>query len=373
MKFKISHAATVFTFSSALLSAIACSSTPQDAEMGLEEDIGVRQSELRKGTPGATVGDSNYCDNPLAPCTLGEGDCDSSAGCDAGLVCGRNKRLQFAGPGDACVPAHCINKVRDADETQIDCGGECGSICATPVCGPNGSQNRCTTDCPCAIGEGDCDSSTQCTSGLVCGYGKLKQFGFPGGDSCVPSHCTNRKQDGNETQIDCGGDCGSVCVSTQPPSADKVVFVSSRMFTGNLGGLAGADASCQSMATMANLSGTYKAFLSDSVDSASARLTRGAAAYVLVGGTVVATSAAQFFSNNHAAPIDRDENGTLTGGEVWTGTWSGDGDGSGGCSDWTSTDETAIVGLNFAADSQWVSVYEQFCDRNNVRLYCVQQ
>lgn len=46
------------------------------------------------------------------------------------------------------------------------------------------------------------------------------------------------------------------------PLAGKMVFVTSARFTGKLGGLANADAYCQSAAADAGLSGTFKAWLS---------------------------------------------------------------------------------------------------------------
>jgi len=188
----------------------ATGSNPDD-EPGLAEDVGLEHLGLRKGTPGARIGDGNYCDNPAARCAAGEGDCDSSSSCEPGLVCSSGKLKQFGFPaGDACVPAHCANKRRDGDETQIDCGGSCGTVCAAPVCKPNGSSDRCTSDCLCGEGEGDCDSSTECATGLICA-GKLSQFGFATGNACVPPHCANKLRDADETQIDCGGSCGSVC------------------------------------------------------------------------------------------------------------------------------------------------------------------
>lgn len=187
-------------------------------EPGLTEDEGIERAGLRKGAPGARVGDGNYCDDPAHPCLVGEGDCDSSAGCNVGLVCGRGKLVQFGfSGGDGCVPAHCVNKRRDADETQIDCGGSCGSICAAPACRPNGSNGRCSDDCPCGLGEGDCDSNQECVAGLVC-VGKLSQFGFSAGNACVPSHCANHRRDGDETQVDCGGSCGTTCAAPACPA-----------------------------------------------------------------------------------------------------------------------------------------------------------
>jgi alpha-tubulin suppressor-like RCC1 family protein len=195
----------VFVLSATLLAA--CS-----AESSGDEAMGAFSADLTKGSVGAVVGQSNYCDDPAHPCALGEGDCDSNAQCEVGLLCGRQKSAQFGLiAGDACVPSHCVDKLQNGDETQIDCGGSCGTVCPAPVCQPNGSAERCNSDCLCGIGEGDCDSDAQCQPGLVCAREMLKQFGFPGGDACVPAHCDNKLLDANEDGIDCGGECGTTC------------------------------------------------------------------------------------------------------------------------------------------------------------------
>lgn len=103
------------------------------------------------------------------------------------------------------------------------------------------------------------------------------------------------------------GACGSVQsneVDAPPggvvdaPSADaaidapvmphKLVFVTSQAFTGNLGGVAGADAKCQTLAQAANRQGTFKAWLGNSTVSAFSRMARATIPYKLVDGTVVA-------------------------------------------------------------------------------------
>jgi cysteine-rich repeat protein len=221
MKFKSNHAALLLSLVCGLGGASACSSADSsEDEPGLRENVGVVSSEMRKGTPGALVGQGNYCDDPANLCSIGEGDCDSNAGCQAGLVCGRSKLIQFGfSGGDGCVPAHCINKRLDVGESQIDCGGECGTTCAPVVCKANGAGDRCTADCLCGAGQGDCDANAECQPGLVCGRSKLISYGFPAGDACVAAHCINKIKDVDETQVDCGGSCGS-CAASGPACGD---------------------------------------------------------------------------------------------------------------------------------------------------------
>ena len=82
----------------------------------------------------------------------------------------------------------------------------------------NGDFNYCDDDNNrCVIGEGDCDSDTQCQGAAVCGANNGARFGFDSlWDVCVPAHCTNGQKDeaSGETDIDCGGDCGSCGLDT---------------------------------------------------------------------------------------------------------------------------------------------------------------
>jgi hypothetical protein len=92
-------------------------------------------------------------------------------------------------------------------------------------------------------------------------------------------------------------------------SAFKLVFVSSQLYDGNLGGLVGADAKCQSLASAAGLVGTFKAWLSDTNTSAASRLTQHSGPYQRVDGVVVADSWSDLTDGALKAPIRKDEKG----------------------------------------------------------------
>jgi hypothetical protein len=162
--------------------------------------------------PPVPAGDSNYCDNPSCPCDQGEGDCDFSTQCSGGLACVRAIGLQFgyARAIDVCAPAHCNDNVLSGDETQIDCGGSCGTVCGDPCASlpPNGQAGHCTTDCRCPALESDCNVDAECAPGHVCLQNQGGLFGLPSGtDVCVGDHCSNGIPDGNEAGVDCGGSC----------------------------------------------------------------------------------------------------------------------------------------------------------------------
>lgn len=205
----------------ALVAVAASLGACGDSSTASDEDFTEAQSALTKGIAGAKVGDSDYCGTtPTSLCGMGEGDCDSSAQCQAGLTCvAGNLAKRGALTGDACAPSHCGNGLKDADETSIDCGGTCGTDCVVTCDKSNGDSSRCSTDCPCSVGEGDCDSAAECQPGLVCGTTNGAAFGLPAGtDACWGGSCQNATRDGDETAVDCGGSCAPCA----PPAAGDV-------------------------------------------------------------------------------------------------------------------------------------------------------
>jgi hypothetical protein len=136
----------------------------------------------------------------------------------SGVVCDGN---------GTCVATHCNDGVKDADETDTDCGGSCGATCkdtgpqqkckvagdcisgvcsGTPlVCQPpacnDGVRNGAETDKDC--GGGTCP---KCADQLRCGLNTdcANDFCFgTGPGTCVS--CADGLLDGNETAKDCGG------------------------------------------------------------------------------------------------------------------------------------------------------------------------
>jgi tetrahydromethanopterin S-methyltransferase subunit B len=98
------------------------------------------------------------------------------------------------------------------------------------------------------------------------------------------------------------------------------VFVSSQTyFGGGLGGLAGADATCQGLADGAGPKGTFKAWLSADGASPSTRFTRSSVPYVLPDGTtVVANDWADLTSGSLQHAINMTEAKQNLAEDVWT-------------------------------------------------------
>jgi hypothetical protein len=191
--------------------------------------------------------------------------------------------------------------------------------------------------------------------------------------------CKGKKPDGTvcgPDQVCAGGACVVPACGAGGPCR---VFLSSTLHDGNLGGLSGADAKCQGLATSAGLPGTYKAWLSDSTSSPSSRFVPSTGPYRLVNGTTIAANWTDLTDGTLLAPISVTE----TGGGIgptrvpWTHTKI---DGSPGglhnvhCSNW-STNAAAVqgdVGRAVNSDSLWTDYSVFFCDTFR-HLYCFQQ
>jgi hypothetical protein len=162
-----------------------------------------------------------------------------------------------------------------------------------------------------------------------------------------------------------GNKCRRVFVSANPPPTG-----------GNLGGLAPADTFCQSAADAKDLGGSWKAWLSDSSTSASARLSHATVPYVLLDGTQIAANWSALTSGTIAHVINLAEDGTiLDNTEVWAGTTSSGAFSGHSCSGWTSVtgSNTGDVGRSNETNNDWTDIFPQACDRMNVHLYCFEQ
>ena len=103
---------------------------------------------------GGQNGHVDYC-RDYGPCRVGEGDCDGSSQCQSGLQCSQDIGASYGFPAnyDVCEAA---------------AGG-----------GQNGHVDYCRDYGPCSVGEGDCDGSSQCQSGLQCSQDIGASYGFP--------------------------------------------------------------------------------------------------------------------------------------------------------------------------------------------------
>jgi hypothetical protein len=135
--------------------------------------------------------------------------------------------------------------VQDGNETDIDCGGgtcpacASGMHCSVPtdcvsgicqgvapnrLCGgsscTDGVQNGNETDIDCGGTCPKCGDGKQCRAAVDCVSASCV------GNVCQPISCSDGVQNGDETDIDCGGACPSKC------ARNKVCAVASDCLSG---------------------------------------------------------------------------------------------------------------------------------------------
>ncbi len=169
------------------------------------------------------------------------------------------------------------------------------------------------------------------------------------------------------------------------PADAKLVFVTRATYSGNLGGLTGADGLCAAAAASGSLPGSFQAWVSTASTTTTNAFDRiqGAGPWYLPGTDALGRRTKVFTSKAalRAAPlasIDRTELGqTIPGGLlVWTGTEAtgnavtpGVYDSS--CLNWTDANtEKGNVGNVYGGD--WSNAGTQYCG-NLAALYCFQK
>jgi hypothetical protein len=175
--------------------------------------------------------------------------------------------------------------------------------------------------------------------------------------------------------------CNDMCDGETHPWCSKIIFVTPPDYTGNLGGVAGADAICQGIADSAGLTGTFLAWIADSTEASSPaqRFIHNEGPYILVDGTVIANNWTDLTDGLLRSPIDLDSLGNLVEGlpEVWTNvTWDAKTAypwKTHNCYDWSS--KLRAVRGNFGdrdmTNSEWTQLWFRPCFRK-LSLYCVQ-
>jgi cysteine-rich repeat protein len=388
--------------------------TGEPASTSTGELLTTGESSTTEVDPTTTTGPDPFC---------GDGTVDDGEVCDDGnqddadactnacqtAVCGDG----IVGPGEMCddgdddetdectskcAPASCGDGVvqagEDCDDGDQDDSDECLSTCALAVCG-DGAVQAGVEGCD----DGDQDDSDECLANCTpaaCGDGVL-HVGVEGCDdgdidnsddclsSCVTAICGDGQvhfdveacDDGNN--ID-GDGCNNDCTASLP---HRFVFVTSTLHTGELGGLAGADAICNERAAAGGLTGTYMAWLSDDTGSPSTRMVQSLVPYVLPDLSVVAGSWKDLTDATLGKPINMTEfklppppNNGCGPSAVWTNTnFNGLQSGSQfNCANWTGGNGKSAFGRYNGVDSSWTGACAgNVCKSGMAALYCVQQ
>jgi hypothetical protein len=268
-------------------------------------------------------------------------------------------------------------------------GGSSAQDDGTPT-GEGGSGVRLTDagvpSAPTKVDGGQVGPPTGSSSG---GNGTGGGSGSSSGGNGTGGGSSSSSGGGIDASVPDTGSADTGVVDTGPPDtgAPSVcstgrarVFVTSAFHTPDFGGIGGGDAVCQKTADGAKLGNKWRVWLADPNTAAVAHIYAAPKGYVLLDGTVVATSIGQLTAPPLSHSINRNELGNVVNDgqtEVWTGydpaanTYAGICNNGGG--PWTSATsaaDTPFVGHLDGVDDSWSAAYLQFCDRSNVRLYC---
>lgn len=288
-------------------------------------------------------------------CRAVAGECDVAERCDgASAAC----------PVDALLPAEtlCRASAGECDVAEACTGGS--AACPADERVPSGASCRVAADV-CDLEE-TCDGvSVACpTDVFVPQAGSLGLCGAylcSGAAAACPASC-----DGHE---DCAA--GSVCGGGTCRTGWRM-FVTSTSHAASFG--TGADGICQARASAAGLSGRYRAWVSYTTASASARLYHPTSPIYRMDGTtprIIANDWADLVDGISVAVATDEYGNPHRDAHVWTGTYDDGTGGAANCSNWTSTSGSGMTGNSSAA--AFSTYFGPDACSQSYRLYCLEQ
>lgn len=206
-------------------------------EVRAEDRVGLKSDSKRSEE---VVANKSIICSDLTSCTNGildgdETDVDCGGNCPPcadGKKCIKNSDCysDYCNPLGICSVPTCFDGFKNGNETDVDCGGDCPTKCA--------AGKMCNVDSDCRSGlcengvcadtdhcfnnkydpglESDVDCGVRCSKKCEIGQNCYEHSDCESGNCrngvCSEPSCSNRIQDGDESDVDCGGSC--------PPCAD---------------------------------------------------------------------------------------------------------------------------------------------------------
>ena len=296
----------------------------------------------------------------------GNGEIDEGEVCDEGEANSKDNAYHDGTPETAPCNSSCTGKVPFCGDAICQLNEDtisCAQDGCTPTCG-NGVMEA-GEDCD----DGNLENTDACLNNCKaasCGDGFIEA----GVEDCDDTNlsdndaCTNACKMaicgdgltwvGTEDCDDANADDTDTCDVACKTVVHRKVFVSSASYKGSMGGLTGADAKCQALATTAKLTGTFKAWLSDATTGPAdpGRLdTMFTGVYELVDGTLVAHGWTDLADGELGSPINLDESGASVDSTVWSNTTPGGGSlGGNHCMSWGSMAPNAMGAYGLSTD-----------------------
>ena len=253
----------------------------------------------------------------MPPGVCGDGDVNPGEECDDGNL------EPLDGCSEACRLPRCgdglVEGAEECDDGNLDDNDKCLNGCTIATCGDGevlageeecddaneDDDDGCVGDCALAsCGDGFLrDGKEECDDG-----NDVNTDACPG--TCINSFCGDGVSWKDMEECDDGNDDDTdFCVECKISLPFRRVFVTSKLYTGNMGGLAEADKQCQMLAESAGLQGTFLAWLGNKETWPADRMEQANVPYRRTDDKPVAMSWDDLVDGNLALPIDLTEKG----------------------------------------------------------------
>jgi|GEM_PF-5281785 len=146
------------------------------------------------------------------------------------------------------------------------------------------------------------------------------------------------------------------------------VFVTSRVFGANFGGVTGADAACNAMAEVAGVTGTFKAILVDTNQTLQDRI-EITGPVRNVNGDTIAANATDFFAGTNLSPNNVADTGEAF--EEPVVAWIGASNVN--CNDWSTSVFEVNGGLTSPTNTTWTKLDANTACSASPHLQCISQ
>ncbi|MEZ4384945.1 MAG: hypothetical protein R3A79_26685 [Nannocystaceae bacterium] len=224
-------------------------------------------------------------------------------------------------------------------------------------------------------GDGEVGEGEECDAGEDNGIG---EYGGCNDDCTLQPGCNDGEHQPEHEECDPSDPLFvEAAICTDACTWDGViVFVTSTTTTGELGGLAGADAICQGLADDAGLQvpEKYRAWLSVGKMNAADRVPLVEDAYYRLDGEIIAANSVELLGGKLQSALMITETQEEVGSSrVWTNSSPAGKTAVGGdCQSFSSAnyDDKAPVGLSNKTDGQWTDIGSTLLCNQQARLYC---
>lgn len=159
-------------------------------------------------------------------------------------------------------------------------------------------------------------------------------------------------------------------LSKSAVATSKTIFVTNGSWTGNLGGLSGADSKCNAEAKARGIAGKYQALLGSPEGTPQHRSIHYPVPYVTETGTYLNSDYHDLFAGGVDNPVGSSSWG------VWTGLDASEAYVvNGNCASWAdgTGGNVGFIGISSSIGTAWYTNAVGVACNNSMHLYCIEQ